>query len=149
MSVAHCAQGLDSDGLDAVSRGNICECALIVQGNCDTDATPEFLEALNQEVPVMPRTPGMCMLLAPTDVLYHRSGNLWLENLYIRVARNASSVNTALTMLSVSDPAFDTHLWVTNSILQGDGGLKVNGLTVSSKAYVGGVTQLLARRLGI
>lgn len=108
-----------------------------MQGNCDTDATPEFLEALNQEVPVMPRTPGMCMLLAPTDVLYHRSGNLWLENLYIRVARNASSVNTALTMLSVSDPAFDTNLWVTNSILQGDGGLKVNGLTVSSKAYVG------------
>jgi hypothetical protein len=119
--------------------------SLCLQGNCSTDPPPEFLDRISNQdgIPIRPRKVGMCMLLAPQDVLYHRSGNLWLSNLYIRVARNESSVDSALTLVSVSDPDFDSKLWLTDSILQGDGGLRVNSLTVSSKAYVGGAHSCL------
>lgn len=117
-----------------------------VQGNCTTDPSEEFLAQVGGEVAVLPREAGMCMLLTSHDVLYHRTKNLWLENLYIRVVRNASTVETPLTLLSVSDPTFDTNLWITNSMLQGDGGPNVTGLTVSSKAHVRGVHLLLSSR---
>lgn len=112
--------------------------AFYLQGNCTSDPTEEFYASVWGDAPVLPRRPGMCMLLTPQDVLYHRSENLWLENLYLRVSRNESTVEAPLTLLSVSDPTFQSQLWITDSMLQGDGGLTVNGLTVSSRAYAGG-----------
>lgn len=80
----------------------------------------------------------MCMVLASHNVLFHRSDNLWLENLYIRVSRNDTNANAPLSLLTVSDPTFNSKLWLTNSMLQGDGGLNVTGLTVTSRALAGG-----------
>ena len=109
-----------------------------MQGNCGTDPDEEFLANVNSEVPILPRKPGVCMLLAPHNVLYHRSTELWLENLYIRVSRNETTVVEPLSLLTVSDPTFNSRLWLTDSMLQGDGGASVTGLTVTSRAVARG-----------
>ena len=110
----------------------------LVQGNC-SEAPPPEIEVSG--VPLVPLTPGQCLLLTDKSLFYLGAGRLWMHNLYVR--HTATQVGYPVVWLvSTANSHVESHLWMTSCTLQGHGGyesgLSACGLNVRSKAYVEG-----------
>ena len=113
-----------------------------MQGNCTGAGDPTFTIA---GVPLVPRKPGQCVLLADNDLLTLGPGRLWVHNLYIRHKATQRDLSVSL-MYTRSD--MGGQLWMTGCTLQGTGSYDstfgADGLWMHSQAYVEGT----ARRHG-
>ena len=122
-------------GLRSFPVKQLCE---VMQGDC-SDAPPAQVEV--RGVPLLPVTPGQCLLVADTTIFTLGVGRLWLHNLYLR--HTATQVSDPVVWL-VRAPYenSEAQLWMTSCTLQGHGqyesGFGAFGLYLSSKAYVEG-----------
>jgi hypothetical protein len=90
-----------------------------VQGNCSSE--PSAMALGLSEPPLVGRKPGQCVLVT-VEKLLEAGWDLWMDNLYIRLA-NVDNLQVRLeagtgTLLSASNIA--CNLWLTSVTLQGD-----------------------------
>ena len=111
-----------------------------MQGNC-SEEPPPLLEAAVSGVPLVPLSPGECLLVTDKSLFYLGAGRLWMHNLYLR--HTATSVSyPVVTLVGPSSLTVEAQLWMTSCTLQGHGqyesGSGASGLHVRSKACVEG-----------
>eukprot|EP00892_Ulva_mutabilis_P008827 jgi/Ulvmu1/6316/UM029_0024.1 len=114
-----------------------------IQGNCTAPPPATLLAALAATPPLLPLQPGQCLLVAPANMLAAR-GQLWLDNLYLRVDVAMHAANAAgdggnstqsddaaaaagadgvgeqtVQVVAVADAPGGGELWMTGSTIQG------------------------------
>lgn len=121
-------------------------------GDCAEAGEPQFAI---EGVPLVPRKPGQCVLLADADLQTMGTGNLWMHNLYIRHKQHArdryvSFMHTADGMVG--------QLWMTSCTLQGSGQYDshdpdksgaADGMFVYGSTYVEGMHSLVRTPPGL
>ena len=118
-----------------------------MQGDCSEAPPAQILEQV-RGVPLVPLTPGQCLLVTDKSLFYLGAGRLWMHNLYLRhTATNVSY--PVVTMVGPSVLNVEAQLWMTSCTLQGygqyDSGFGASGLTLRSKAYMEGSPFLQSR----
>lgn len=89
-----------------------------MQGNCSGAPDGDAFQLSGK--PLLQLAEGQCLLVADDDALEVMHGRVWLDNLYLRVKR--TSRNSRPALLSVA--ALGGQLWLTRSVLQGDGSIE-------------------------
>lgn len=92
-------------------------------------------------VPLAPRKPGQCVLVADAELFTLGTGRLWLHNLYLR---HKASQRDDFTSLAFTGEDKTGQLWMTTCTLQGTGlydsvDTGCNGLYVFAPAYAEGM----------
>ena len=92
-----------------------------MQGNCDEPFEESAtLQSIVFSPPMYQRKPGQCALIGLTTFfeVQQASDELWIDNLYLRMQRDAKEQTGQARLLNFSK----NSAWLTNVTLQGDAG---------------------------
>ena len=71
----------------------------VLQGNCTAPPSASFMAALSTGPPMLPRSPGQCVVESDAPVIYARHGSMLLDNVYIRRWQGAVWSRSALVQV--------------------------------------------------
>lgn len=134
----------------------MCSCGIsspmfpyLMQGDC-SNAPPPVNPGGDELAPLRRNEEGytQCVVFTPSDLFRVEDADaqqLWIDNLYLRVARNsaADEQDTLPSLLAITSP--NAEVWATSMAFQSDG-MSCRGLALddpTAKAYVGGALSLL------
>lgn len=110
-----------------------------MQGNCADPVPPAEAFGLDG-ADLLPVGSPLCLIATDLDLLYAWNNSVWLSQLYVRLKRTPRTDLPVLLHVN-STPA--GRLYVTDTVLQGDGQGSVRALYADGSAYVYGAAHLL------
>lgn len=119
-----------------------------MQGNCSPGETG--IEELSSEFqlagdPLRTLQPNQCLIITDTDLIDVVSGPLWIDNVYVRARDTSATSPSAEDRILVSVEGA-SRLYLTHSVLQGDGVGTMMGLHVydGGQVFLQGASPALA-----